>query len=374
MTIHAYTFAPFPPINGMPSRPLDRRARPRQPETELLLTRRAPPLKRARGRRRPMLALAGVAAATLVAPAAFWLGSGDAGATAEAAIPVPADLIAATRGEQGAMQVEGREAQAINAALPFAAGAIEAARPFSLETAAASAQAQTRALHCLTQAVYYEAGYEPIEGRRAVAQVILNRMRHPAYPNSVCGVVYDGSSRPGCQFSFTCDGSLRRAPASGAWAQAEQIAREALGGAVVTSVGTATHYHANYVAPYWAPRLTKLAQIGAHIFYRWPGAAGRTAAFTSRYAGLEGVYNPLSAMPVATAAMAGGPILAVDPTDRRAPEDVGGRLDVTKGWTLSIPTPAESRGAYATALGRQGQEEQRAAAAAPAPPSIGGTQ
>ena len=372
MSIHAYTFAPFPPINGLDSRPLDRRARPRKPETELLLTRLAPPAPVRRSRRFGLL-IAGLFAAALV-PAGYWLGSGDgaAQAEAEAQLPVPADLLAATRGAQGAMQVEGREAQAINAALPFATGALEAARPFSLAAAAASEQAQSRALHCLTQAVYYEAGYEPVEGRRAVAQVILNRMRHPAYPNSVCGVVYDGSSRPGCQFSFTCDGSLRRAPAPGAWAQAQQIAREALGGAVVASVGTATHYHANYVAPYWAPRLTKLAQIGAHIFYRWPGAAGRTAAFTSRYAGLEAGYNPLSANPVATAAIAGVPVLPADPTDRRAPEDVGGRLDVTKGWTLSIPTPAESRGAYASALGRQGQQEARAAVEAP--PSTGGAQ
>jgi len=370
VTIHAYTFAPFPPIDGLSARPLDRRARPRQPETELLLTRRAPPP--ARAGRRSRIALAALAAAALI-PAAVWMGSGEgeARAEADAAVPVPQDLLAATRGAQGAMQVEGREAQAINAALPFAAGALEAARPFSLAAAATTDQTRARALHCLTQAVYYEAGYEPIEGRRAVAQVILNRMRHPAYPNSVCGVVYDGSSRPGCQFSFTCDGSLRRAPAARAWAEAERIAREALAGAVVSSVGTATHYHANYVAPYWAPRLTKLAQIGAHIFYRWPGAAGRTAAFTSRYAGLEGVYNPL----IPTTAAAGTALaqtIAPDPTDRRAPEDVGGRLDVTKGWTLSIPAPSESRGAYAAALGRQGQPEQRAAA--PAPTSTSGTQ
>jgi len=371
VTIHAYTFAPFPPIAGLAARPLDRRARPRGPETELLLTRRAPPL--ARAGRRTSLALAALAAAALI-PASLWIGYGDSRARAEidTALPVPQDLLAATRGEQGAMQIEGQEAQAINAALPFAAGAIEAARPFSLAAAAANDQSRNRALHCLTQAVYYEAGYEPIEGRRAVAQVILNRMRHPTYPNSVCGVVYDGSSRPGCQFSFTCDGSLRRVPASGAWAEAERVAREALAGAVVSSVGTATHYHANYVAPYWAPRLTKLAQIGAHIFYRWPGAAGRTAAFTSRYAGLESVYNPLSVAPVATAAAA--QLLPPDPTDRRAPQDVGGRLDVTKGWTLSIPTPAESRGAYAAALGRQAQEGARATAAAPAPPGTSGTQ
>jgi len=262
---------------------------------------------------------------------------------------MPRDLIEATRGPQAGIVVEGERAQAINASLPFTPGAIEAARPFNL--AGASMNAQQRALHCLTQAVYYEAGFEPVEGRRAVAQVVLNRVRHPAFPNSVCGVVYDGSSRStGCQFSFTCDGSLRRPPSAAAWAAAARIAREALAGQVASGVGTATHYHANYVAPYWAPRLTKLRQVGAHIFYTWPGAWGRNAAFSSHYAGVEGVYL---AQPGAELTDVAAAALPVDPTDRRAPADVGGRLDVTKGWTLSIPSPEESRGSYAAALNRQ---------------------
>jgi hypothetical protein len=262
---------------------------------------------------------------------------------------MPQDLIEATRGPQAGIVVEGERAQAINASLPFAVGAIQAAHPFNL--AGASMNAQGRALHCLTQAVYYEAAYEPVEGRRAVAQVVLNRVRHPAFPNSVCGVVYDGSSRStGCQFSFTCDGSLRRQPSAAAWAAAEQVAREALSGQVARSVGTATHYHANYVAPYWAPRLTKLREIGAHIFYTWPGAWGRTAAFSSHYAGVEGVFLQQPAAEAGDAVLAA---LPADPTDRRAPADVGGRLDVTKGWTLTIPSPDESRGGYSGVLNRQ---------------------
>jgi spore germination cell wall hydrolase CwlJ-like protein len=71
----------------------------------------------------------------------------------------------------------------------------------------------------MTQAVYYEAAYEPLQGRRAVAQVVLNRVRHPAFPNSVCGVVYQGSNQRVCQFSFTCDGSLNRKPSAAAWPQ-----------------------------------------------------------------------------------------------------------------------------------------------------------
>jgi spore germination cell wall hydrolase CwlJ-like protein len=160
-----------------------------------------------------------------------------------------------------------------------------AARPFILQASDAD---RTRAVNCLTQAVYYEAGYEPPEGRRAVAQVVINRMRHAGYPKSICGVVYQGSGRTtGCQFSFTCDGSLGRPPNPDVGADAQFVARQALSGAVEPSVGVSTHYHADYVAPYWAPTLVKLAQIGLHIFYRWTGPQGELAAFNGRYAGGE---------------------------------------------------------------------------------------
>lgn len=159
------------------------------------------------------------------------------------------------------------------------------ARPFVLKARGAERE---RALQCLSQAVYFEAAYEPLEGQQAVAQTVLNRMRHPGYPKSVCGVVFEGSQRvTGCQFSFTCDGSLARPLNPAIYAQAQAVARRALNGFVLKSVGTATHYHADYVAPYWAPTLVKLRQIGAHIFYRWTGPSGEPAAFTGRYAGGE---------------------------------------------------------------------------------------
>ncbi|HEX8364663.1 MAG TPA: cell wall hydrolase [Allosphingosinicella sp.] len=176
-------------------------------------------------------------------------------------------------------------AQQVNAAMPLE-GAGAAASPFALRFA--SEEDRTRSLQCMTEAIYYEAATEPLEGRRAVAQVILNRLRHPAYPNSVCGVVYQGSERrTGCQFSFTCDGSLGRAPMAPYWQQAREIAEQALGGYVHAPVGYSTHYHANYVVPYWASSLTKSANIGTHIFYRWTGGWGRPWAFTDRYAGRE---------------------------------------------------------------------------------------
>ena len=138
--------------------------------------------------------------------------------------------------------------------------------PFVLDT---SDQARSRALHCLTQAVYYEAASEPREGQEAVAQVVLNRLKHPAFPKSVCGVVFEGSQRgAGCQFTFTCDGSLARAPVSWRWDAAEQVATAALAGHVASEVGASTHYHAAWMTPYWSASLVRTQRIGGHIFYR----------------------------------------------------------------------------------------------------------
>jgi hypothetical protein len=127
-----------------------------------------------------------------------------------------------------------------------------------------------------------------LDGQRAVAQVVLNRVRHPAYPTTVCGVVFEGSQRTtGCQFTFTCDGALARAPHPALWEKARQVAEEALGGKVYDPVGWSTHYHTNWVVPYWASSLVKAANVGTHIFYRWTGGWGRAPAFTNRHAGAE---------------------------------------------------------------------------------------
>ena len=139
----------------------------------------------------------------------------------------------------------------------------------------------SRAVDCLAAAAYYEAGDDPA-GQRAVVQVVLNRVRHPAYPNTICGVVFEGSERTtGCQFTFTCDGSMGRNPSPGAWLRARVTAHHALAGRVDSSVGSATHYHADYVLPFWSGRLRKIAVVGAHIFYRFPGAAGASRAMAA---------------------------------------------------------------------------------------------
>jgi hypothetical protein len=169
---------------------------------------------------------------------------------------------------------------------PLAEGP-SAVAPFVLQT---GGQARASAVHCLTQAIYYEAGGEPRAGQQAVAQVVLNRMRHPGFPRSVCGVVFEGAERStGCQFTFTCDGSLALAPGAVRWRAAERVAIDALSGAIASEVGAATHYHAAWMTPYWSPSLVETARIGGHVFYRLPGSRGEPAALTGRYSGDERV-------------------------------------------------------------------------------------
>lgn len=169
---------------------------------------------------------------------------------------------------------------------------------------------------CLTQAIYYEAASEPDEGQRAVAQVVLNRVRSPAYPHSVCGVVFQDSARTDhkCQFTFACDGALARRPSVAGWARAGKVAREALAGMSFAPVGMATHYHTLAVSPFWSSSLQPVAVVGAHIFYRSPGAAGTPSAFTIAYSGHEpqpGRQGPL--IPPAPVMAAGGPLMPWTP-------------------------------------------------------------
>lgn len=152
---------------------------------------------------------------------------------------------------------------------------------------------RTRALQCLTAAIYYEAASEPDAGQRAVAQVVLNRVAHPAYPKTVCGVVYEGSERStGCQFSFTCDGALARRPMPLFWERAMEVARRALAGYVYAPAGLATHYHTLAVHPYWADSLNYLGAIGSHRFYSFRGSAGSPATFRFAYFGGEPMAAP----------------------------------------------------------------------------------
>ncbi|MXP39191.1 cell wall hydrolase [Erythromicrobium ramosum] len=204
-----------------------------------------------------------------------------------------------------------------------------AARPFY---SPGTGITHARAAECLAQAIWYEAASESEAGQRAVAQVVLNRVAHPSWPSSVCGVVYQGSERStGCQFTFTCDGSLARRPSGVSWARAQRIASEALGGSVYAPVGLATHYHTLWVNPYWASTLDHIGSIGAHRFYRNRGAGGQAAAFSNAYAGLEPVVSgrttavPVTAFAPVTATP-GRPVIAyeLDPVPVRQQAARGG--------------------------------------------------
>jgi hypothetical protein len=142
-----------------------------------------------------------------------------------------------------------------------------------------SALDRTRELDCLTQAVYFEARGETLRGQAAVAQVVLNRVKHPAFPKTVCAVVFQGAASHGCQFSFACDGSMRRSREAGAWDRARKVAARAMSGVVLADVGSATHFHTTGVSPVWGPRMLRVSQVGLHVFYRFnPHARALDAA------------------------------------------------------------------------------------------------
>jgi spore germination cell wall hydrolase CwlJ-like protein len=126
--------------------------------------------------------------------------------------------------------------------------------------------------HCLSQALYYEARGEGRIGEQAVAEVVFHRVNAGTFGHSICDVVYEGSGHPGCQFSFTCNGDLDRPRDETAWTKSEQLAAQILTGGIRlrNATGGATHYHATWASPFWAPTLKITAQIGNHIFYRAP--------------------------------------------------------------------------------------------------------
>lgn len=275
------------------------------------------PARMWRNHPREIVALGALAAAGAIALAGSAWSSPSFGGIAEArdsrTAPTPPPLLV--------RNLAPTEAVAVNSKIPVAAGPNPVAPPFSI--AKLDPASRTQALECLTSAVYYEAGNESDDGQRSVAQVVLNRVRHPAFPSTVCGVVYQGSTRStGCQFTFTCDGSLQRRPDAANWNRARRIAEAALNGAVYAPVGFATHYHAYYVVPYWASTLAKSAVVGAHLFYRWAGGWGQPAAFVQRYARQE--PNSAALKSAALAALAARPAQAA--TDIAKIEEIPGAV------------------------------------------------
>lgn len=325
---------------------------------------------------RPMLLsmVAGIGA--MAAAGGLWLLDGRAEAAAEIANAKAAEqrqmqvLNTVNEGMGANLVLKGDDAKSRNDRIPMSSGPIE-----HLSSATGIARSGTQyetALKCMTQAIYYEAANEPIGGKRAVAQVVLNRMRHGAYPNSVCGVVYEGANQRVCQFSFTCDGSLLRKPMAPQWQESRSVALAALAGATEPSVGTATHYHADYVLPRWAFKLGKIEKIGVHIFYRFPGYWGSSNAFNRRWSGHESIpvldFDLLRLRLAANEELAEpepefvpGLTVVADVKDRHAVQDVGGRIDMTRTWRPRVPDPVNASSRYHATLADQGANIAEAA-------------
>ena len=210
-----------------------------------------------------------------------------------------------------------------------------------------------RAHYCLTAAIYYEAASESDDGMRGVAQTIINRVRHPSFPNTVCGVVFQGSQRAGvCQFTFSCDGAMARAPSKPNWLRASRIASAALGGYVFPKVGLATHYHTQAIWPRWGKSLVMTNIVGAHIFHRWRGRWGMPDAFRAPYLGREPVPGPYLPVAQQVAILRGG---AVAPSG--LVPDISGALAAPLPNVAAAPTP-----------GAVAQQNATPVASAPTPP------
>lgn len=258
---------------------------------------------------------------------------------------VPSISVAPSPPPMQLLEIPADRARRLNAAVPFSTSPNPAALPFRFS---GDAQSRLRAIDCLASAAYYEAGGD-VEGQRAVAQVVLNRVRHPAFPATVCGVVYQGSERStGCQFTFTCDGALRRRPLPSLWKKAQTIARAAIEGHVYAPVGLATHYHTDWVLPVWSGSLEKIGRVRTHLFFRWPGSWGRPAAFHLPPPTVEPLEPELAAIsdlhrsPEAAGASSGTNLLAVSENgnDGTIGNDVALQSVDLRGSKLRLVHPA----------------------------------
>lgn len=210
----------------------------------------------------------------------------------EIGLELPPGAEAATR-----IGLEADMARRINAGIAFVPEALVPAPSFLW---AGNTIDRERATDCLAATGFYEAGTRPAD-QRAVMQVVLNRVRHHAFPNSICGVVFQGAERAtGCQFTFTCDGAMmRRQPSPEAWRQARLVAIEMLTGRTEPAVSHATHYHTDWVHPAWSGRMDKIASVDTHLFFRWRGRFGEPGAFTARYSGAEPSIGRMARLSVA---------------------------------------------------------------------------
>ncbi|MBS0124545.1 cell wall hydrolase [Aestuariicoccus sp. KMU-90] len=187
------------------------------------------------------------------------------------ALPVHAE------GDPNAMQLVSLEKRALNKATgghlsrlvsppPTTTGNVRYNRDWLERQPAAKGGQEWR---CLAEALYFEARGETVKGQFAVAEVIMNRVDSPRFPDSVCDVVHQGTGRKyACQFTYTCDGQPEQIAEPDAWERVGKVARAVLRGAPRALTDGATHYHTTAVAPKWSRTYTRTASIGTHLFYR----------------------------------------------------------------------------------------------------------
>jgi spore germination cell wall hydrolase CwlJ-like protein len=215
------------------------------------------------------------------------------------------------------------------------AAVLQVSTPFRL----AGPVEASRDLDCLTAAVYYEARGETPAGQAAVAQVVLNRVRHPAFPKSVCAVVYQGAATRSCQFSFACNGAMRAGHEPGAWDRARDVAARALSGYVMADVGRATHFHVASLGGIWGGSMVRVAQIGSHVFYTF--GAHRTALSSSEVA-VSSDSSDIALAPAAPPADARLASADAPPASDAKPASAAGVPAVATAPASSAGTPTPS--------------------------------
>lgn len=283
----------------------------------------------------------------VAAIAAVLFANGHMGADSHRARPhpvaPPADVVPEVLPMELAPITEA-DARSANAVIPLVTKGFVAARPFVYV-----GEGRERARDCLAATMLYEAG-DDSKGQLAVGQVVINRARHPAFPKSICGVVFQGSERTtGCQFTFTCDGALNRRYSDAAWTRARLNADLMLSGLTDPRVGLATHYHTDWVRPYWSDSLEKIAIVDTHLFFRWPGYWGTPGAFRGAVSGSDGPVAKMAALSAAHA-------LALAPTSDLA-TGVDANAAVGDAKIIAGAGEAAGRDTIYTALDRRAAPE-----------------
>ncbi|MEL6755057.1 MAG: cell wall hydrolase [Pseudomonadota bacterium] len=231
------------------------------------------------------------------------------------------------------------------------------------------AEDMLRQKQCLATAIYYEARSESVKGQLGVAEVIINRVNDHRYPNSICDVVYQGATRTtGCQFTFTCDGAMNKAPRGVKWDKANTIAAHVIMDLNERKTAGATHYHATYVDPVWNSGLIRTKKIGTHIFYRFPrgsewsvASARQSARLAQRRARLNAIMPAANAVEAQTELLEPASAQSDTATSLNAASlqevAASGRVQTVSG-TETMPQPVTRRVVRRVVDGEVGEETE----------------